>query len=393
MKRKICVVTGTRAEYGLFYWILKELQASNIVDLQIVVTGMHLSPEFGLTYRQIEQDGFVITDQVDMLLSSDSPTAIAKSVGLGVIGMADCFRRLQPDVLLLLGDRYETFAAAQAAMILQIPVAHIHGGETSEGVIDEAIRHSLTKISQYHFVAAEVYRKRVIQLGEHPNRVFCVGAPGLDHIQKLHLLTKEELEQELGLSLLKPIFLITYHPVTLESEQTEKNIESLLQALDVFENATLIFTKANSDTNGRIINEKIADYVVKHPHRTKLFTSLGQLRYLSMMQHCDVVVGNSSSGLIEVPLFQKPTVNIGSRQNGRLKAASVIDCLEDKKSIVQAIQYALSTDFQNKLPHTVSLYGNGNASEKIVKLLKELPMDSQILQKSFYDLTKDDQSE
>lgn len=201
MKRKICVVTGTRAEYGLFYWILKELQASNIVDLQIVVTGMHLSPEFGLTYRQIEQDGFVITDQVDMLLSSDSPTAIAKSVGLGVIGMADCFRRLQPDVLLLLGDRYETFAAAQAAMILQIPVAHIHGGETSEGVIDEAIRHSLTKMSQYHFVAAEVYRKRVIQLGEHPNRVFCVGAPGLDHIQKLHLLTKEELEQELGLSL------------------------------------------------------------------------------------------------------------------------------------------------------------------------------------------------
>lgn len=385
-KRKICVVTGTRSEYGLFYWILKGLQKEPTIELQIVVTGMHLSPEFGLTYQQIEQDGFLITDQIEMLLSSDTPTAIAKSVGLGVIGMADCFRRIQPDLLLVLGDRYETFAAAQAAMILQIPIAHIHGGEVTEGVIDEAIRHAITKMSQYHFVAAKEYQKRVIQLGEQPENVFYVGAPGLDHIRNLKLLTKNELEKALGLSFKQPTFLITYHPVTLESDHAKKNIEQLLEALNTFQEATLIFTKANSDTNGRIINETIAQYVTKYPNRAKLFTSLGQLRYLSTIQHCDAVIGNSSSGLIEVPLFYKPTINIGARQNGRLKATSVIDCKEDSSSIVNAIQTALSTEFQQKLPETNSLYGDGHASEQIVAHVKTINLDKQILQKQFFDL-------
>lgn len=384
-KRRICIVTGTRAEYGLFYWILKGLQINPRVELQIVVTGMHLSPEFGSTYQQIEADGFEITDRVDMLLSGDSPAAIAKSLGLGVIGMSDCFRRIQPDLLVVLGDRYETFAAAQAAMVLQIPIAHIHGGEVTEGAIDEAIRHSITKMSQYHFVAAEPYRKRVIQLGEKPAHVFYVGAPGLDHITKLNLLSKVTLEEELGLTLNQPTFLITYHPVTLASNDTEKKVHSLLQALDEFPHATLIFTRANSDTNGRIINQCFEAYVQKHSNHAKLFSSLGQLRYLSAIKHCDVVIGNSSSGLTEVPVLHKPTVNIGPRQDGRLKATSIIDCKDGRTDIVQAIQKALSTDFQATLPYTESLYGHGNASEKIIEALIELPLDA-ILQKKFYDL-------
>lgn len=384
-KRKICIVTGTRAEYGLFYWILKGLQNNPDVELQIVTTGMHLSPEFGLTYQQIEQDGFQITDKIDMLLSGDSPAAIAKSLGLGIIGMADCFRRIQPDLLVVLGDRYETFAAAQAAMVLQIPIAHLHGGEVTEGAIDEAIRHSITKMSQYHFVASEVYRKRVIQLGENPTHVFNVGAPGLDHVFKLNLLSKEELEQELELPLKQPTFLITYHPVTLASSDTEKNITAFLQALDQFSDATLIFTCANSDTNGRIINQKMEEYAKKYPNRAKLFSSLGQLRYLSTIKHCDAVIGNSSSGLTEVPIFKKPTVNIGPRQDGRLKASSIIDCGETRKEITKAIQKALSAEFQATLQQTESLYGYGEASKKIVEKLVTLPLEH-ILQKKFWDL-------
>lgn len=384
-KRKICIITGTRAEYGLFYWILKGLQTNPDIELQIVATGMHLSPEFGSTYKQIEQDGFEITDKIDMLLSGDSPAAIAKSLGLGIIGMVDCLRRIHPDLLVVLGDRYETFAAAQAAMVLQIPIAHLHGGEVTEGAIDEAIRHSITKMSQYHFVASETYRNRVIQLGENPAHIFNVGAPGLDHIFKLNLLSQAELEKELALSFNHPTFLITYHPVTLASNDTEKNITEFLQALDQFANATLIFTCANSDTNGRIINQRLEAYVQKYPNRSKLFSSLGQLRYLSTIKHCDVVIGNSSSGLTEVPIFQKPTVNIGSRQDGRLKATSVIDCGETSEEISLAIHKALSAEFQATLPHTKSLYGYGNASEKIVKALANLPLDN-ILQKKFWDL-------
>lgn len=384
-KRKICVVTGTRAEYGLLFWLMKEIKGDPDLELQLIVTGMHLSPEFGLTYKAIEEDGFIINEKVEMLLSSDTPVGIAKSIGLATIGFADALDRLQPDILVILGDRYEILAAAQAALVAKIPVAHLHGGEVTEGVIDEAIRHSVTKMSHFHFVAAEPYRQRIIQLGESPERVLNFGTPALDNIKKLNLLNRKELEESIGFRLGKLNFLVTYHPVTLSDKGSEQPVNALLKALDNFPDAKIIFTKPNSDTGGRIIINLIDDYVAKRSHRAAAYTSLGQLRYLSAIKHVDVVMGNSSSGLIEAPAFKKPTVNLGDRQLGRLKAASVIDCKEDTESIVAAIKKALSPDFQYSLSKVVSPYGNGNASYKIKEYLKNVNLDG-IIQKKFFDL-------
>ena len=383
--RKICVVTGTRAEYGLLYWLMKEIASDPELQLQLIVTGMHLSPEFGLTYQVIKQDGFHIDVKVEMLLSSDTSVGITKSIGLGIIGFAEALGRLSPDIMVVVGDRYEIFAAVQAAMIGKIPIAHLHGGETTEGAIDEAIRHSITKMSQLHFVAAQQYEKRVIQLGENPQFVFNVGALGLDNINKLPLLAKEEFEKSIDFPLGKNNFLVTYHPVTLNEELPGQQLQKLLDALDYFLDAHIIFTKANADADGRIINKMLESYCSLHKGRAKLFTSLGQVRYLSAIQHVDVVIGNSSSGLLEVPFLQKPTVNIGNRQGGRLKASSVIDCEEDTEGIAQAIRIALSPEFGEIAHKTISPYGVGNASVRIKETLKNISLDH-ILIKKFHDL-------
>jgi len=383
--RKVMVVTGSRAEYGLFTPLLRQLQRDPEFELQLVVTGMHLSPEFGLTCREIVRDGFPIADQVEMLVSSDTPTGIAKSVGLGVIGFADTIRRLQPDLLIVLGDRFETFAAAQAALFANVPIAHIHGGERTEGQIDEAIRHAITKMAHLHFVSTEEYRRRVIQLGEQPDRVFHVGALGIDVIRNTNFLSREELEQSLSFRFGKINFLVTYHPVTLSYERNEEDMRQLIDALDHFPDAHIIFTKPNADTNGRVIGEMIDQYVAGNKERTAAYTSLGQLRYLSLLNEVDVVIGNSSSGIIEVPYFRKPTVNIGDRQKGRAHGPTVISCGNGSMQIIRAIEQALSEEFKKKIQHAVSIYGDGHAASKIVEILRTTDFKSLIV-KSFYDV-------
>ncbi|KLU62644.1 GDP/UDP-N,N'-diacetylbacillosamine 2-epimerase (hydrolyzing) [Peptococcaceae bacterium CEB3] len=344
--RKICVVTGSRAEYGLLYPLLREIQADPDLELLLLVTGTHLSPEFGLTYREIERDGFTIADKVEMLLSADTPTAIAKSVGLATIGLAESYARLQPDIVVILGDRYEILAAAQAALFARIPLAHLHGGERTEGAMDEAIRHAVTKMAHLHFVAAEPYRRRVIQLGEDPARVFNVGAVGSDNIRRQRLRSRESLERELEFPLGKVNFLVTYHPVTLGRTDSASAMGELLAALDHFPEAQIIFTKPNSDTDGRVIGRMMESYAARQPERAKVFVSLGQVRYFSAVSQCAVVIGNSSSGLTEVPALGRPAVNLGERQKGRLRPASVIDCAEREEDIVRAITEALSPEFQ-----------------------------------------------
>jgi UDP-N-acetylglucosamine 2-epimerase (non-hydrolysing)/GDP/UDP-N,N'-diacetylbacillosamine 2-epimerase (hydrolysing) len=382
-QRTICVVTGTRAEYGLLYWLIKEIHDDDDLQLQVVVTGMHLSPEFGLTYQQVEADGFKIDAKVEMLLSSDTPVGIAKSIGLGVIGFADVFDQLRPDILVVLGDRFEILAATQAAMVARIPIAHIHGGEVTEGAFDEQIRHSVTKFAQWHFVATEPYLQRVIQLGESPDRVFNVGSPGLDHLQLMDWLDRPTLEQSLEIKLRSPLFLVTYHPVTLNQESPSIAMQELLVALDAFPDATVILTYPNADTGGRVLIEQIDQWVTHNQHRAKAFVSLGQQRYLSLMGEADVIIGNSSSGLTEAPALKKATVNLGDRQKGRLKARSVIDTPERSPDIITALHQALSSDFQSMLPSVNSLYGMRNASQQIKKKLKTVTLQTQ---KSFFDI-------
>lgn len=383
LERKICVVTGSRAEYGLLYWLMKEIAADSDLELQVIVTGMHLSPEFGLTYQQIESDGFAIEAKVEVLLSSDSPVGVAKSMGLGVIGFADALYQSKPDILVLLGDRFEILAAAQAAMVSGIPIAHIHGGETTEGAFDESIRHAITKMAQWHFVAAEAYRKRVIQLGETPDRVFNFGAPGLDHLQYFNWLDRSSLEKSLGISLTLPTFLIAYHPATLGHQEPFIAMNELLVALDEFPDVRVIFTYPNADTGGRALIKRIDRWVATNKHRAKAFVSLGQQRYLSLMREADVIIGNSSSGLTEAPALKKATVNIGDRQKGRLKASSIIDASEENNSIVAAINKALSEEFRARLPSTKSLYGSGDVSRRIKDTLKTVALQTQ---KAFFDI-------
>ncbi|QDQ01373.1 UDP-N-acetylglucosamine 2-epimerase (hydrolyzing) [Lysinibacillus fusiformis] len=384
MKRKICVVTGTRAEYGLLYWLMERIQKNTELELQVIATGMHLSPEFGLTFRQIEKDGFIIVKKIDMLLSGDTPAAITKSIGLGVISFADAFQELKPDILVVLGDRFEVLAATQAAMVSRIPIAHIHGGELTEGLIDDPIRHSITKMSHIHFAASDDYKRRIIQMGEQPNRVFNVGTLGIEGIRKIELLSKEEFKEAIQFDVDK-FFLVTLHPTTLENGTAEQQIQTLLSALETFEDYKIVFTKTNADTDGRIINEYIENYVQQNQERCIVFDSLGQLRYLSAISHCAAVIGNSSSGLVEVPAFLKPTVNIGDRQRGRLKADSVIDCNFENQDIIEAINKSIDEVFLKEIQTMDQVYGEGNTSEQMVNILKTISLDS-ILKKKFYDI-------
>lgn len=381
--RRICVVTGNRAEYGLLRWVMQGIQDSELLDLQLIVTGMHMSPEFGLTVQDIEVDGFRIDRKVEMLLSSDTPVGITKSMGLAMIGFADALAELQPDLLLVLGDRFEIFSAAASAMIARIPIAHLHGGESTEGVIDEPIRHSITKMSHLHFVAAEEYRQRVIQLGEQPEKIFLVGGLGIDNILRLKLLSRSELEEVLDIKLMQRNLLITFHPVTLEDSTSGDQMKELLAALGSLEDTGLIFTMPNADTDSRILFRQINEFCAQHPH-ARAYTSLGQLRYLSCIKHVDGVIGNSSSGLAEVPSFRKGTVNIGDRQRGRLRAASIIDCEPNRTSISRAIDRLFSPSFLASLSSTRNPYGSGGASEVIVRTLETVSFDN-LLKKPFFD--------
>ena len=386
MNRKICVITGTRAEYGLLAGLMKKIRDDSELDLQIIATAAHLSPEFGLTYREIEKDNFIINEKIEMLLSSDTAVGITKSMGVELISFADTLNRLKPDIIVILGDRYEMLIAATAAMIARIPVAHISGGDITEGAIDDAIRHCISKMSLLHFPSTETYRKRIIQLGENPERVFNVGAIGLDNIKNLKLLSREEFESATDFSLRKINFLVTYHPVTLSDTPAKVTFQKLLNVLDLYPDAGIIFTQSNADNEGRIIYEMLKDYVDKNKTHTKLFQSLGQIRYLSAIQYVDAVIGNSSSGIIEVPAFYKPTVNIGVRQKGRLMPKSVICCDDDEQSIKSAIDLALSEKFLAEIKTQSNPYWNGGAVEKIFDVLKNFKLSGNSLMKMFYDV-------
>lgn len=386
MPRRIAVVTGSRAEYGLLRPLLARLRASDGCTLQLVVTGMHLSTEFGSTHRAIEDDGFTIDARVDMLLASDEPRAIVKSVGLGTIGFADAYARLSPDIVVVLGDRFEILAAAQAALLMRVPLAHLHGGEISEGAIDDSMRHALTKMASLHFVAAEEYRRRVIQMGEQPTHVFDFGAPGLDAIREMPLLGRDELATELGLALDGSVFLVTYHPATLGDTDAVAATKSLCRALDHFSDARIVVTKPNADASGRAIAHTLDAWAETRKDRVVVRTSLGQQRYFSAMGLARVVVGNSSSGLIEAPAFRVPTVNVGPRQDGRMKAQSVIDCAEDEASIIAAIERALSPEHADVVKTMVPPYGTGSdASRRIAEVLVSIPLQS-LTKKRFFDV-------
>lgn len=384
MTRKICVVTGSRADYGLLRLVMQGIKDDPELCLQVVVTGMHLSRTFGLTFKEIEADGFKIDLKVKTISGTDMDLDIAKSMGKGISGCAEAFDKLKPDLIVVLGDRYEIFAAATAAVVLRIPLAHLHGGETSTGAYDEAFRHSISKMSHMHFVATEEYRNRVIQLGENPDSVFLVGGLGVDAIKKVTLLTKKELEDSLQIEFLLKSLLITFHPVTLEDETSEMQTRELLLALSKLKNTTLIFTMPNADNGSHIIIRLIQEFVEVNDHAFA-FMSLGQQRYLSCVAHVDGVIGNSSSGLTEVPSFKKGTINIGSRQAGRVQASSVINCLPEEREISRALESLFSNDFQSALKVVSNPYGEGGASIKIVNALKISNLEG-IIQKAFYDL-------
>jgi UDP-hydrolysing UDP-N-acetyl-D-glucosamine 2-epimerase len=380
-KRKICVITGSRADYGLLYWLMKDIEASSVFDLQLVVTGMHLSPEFGMTVNIIEHDGFEIARRVETLMSSDSAVGITKSVGLGVINFADVFEQLRPDLVLVLGDRFEIFAAAQAALLARLPIAHLGGGDVTEGAYDEAMRHSISKMAHLHFVTNNVSANRLELMGENPEYIFNVGSPGLDHIHRSQLPSRKTLEKELDFKFRAVNFLITFHPVTLDNNSSSKQFELLLQALDQFSSDVgLIFTLPNADTDGRDLIRLVEEYAAKKDN-TRVYTSLGQMRYLGTMALVDVVIGNSSSGLYEAPSFQTPTVNIGLRQQGRLKADSVFDCSPASDDILNAITKAMAFGSQK----IESPYQKGDCAELIMKELNEIDDFSSLTIKRFYD--------
>lgn len=385
-KTKICIVTATRAEYGLLKPLIQKLKQDSEFDVKVAVTGMHLSPEFGLTYREIEQDLIMIDKKIEILLSADTPSAISKSMGMAMIGFAEYFSDAAFDAVILLGDRYETLAVACAAMNAKIPIVHLYGGETTEGAVDEAIRHAITKLSYLHLTSTELYRKRVIQMGEAPERVFSVGALGVENAMNTMLLEKEELSRQLEIELDSPFALVTFHPVTLETKSAETQTQELLLALDAFPDWNFIITKANADGDGRIINQLLEKYAQAHAN-IKVFDSLGMVRYLSAMKYCEMVIGNSSSGLVEAPSFHIPTVNIGDRQKGRIRAASVMDCTPEKTAIVETMMKAKHPDFQRLLENLENPYGDGVTSEKIIDILKVMICQANInLKKEFYNI-------
>ena len=382
--RKICVITGTRAEFGLLRPLIELIANDKELQLQLIATGMHLSPEFGYTLNEIIDAGFVVDKKVECLLSSDSSVGVSKTIALAVSGFADALAELTPDLVVVLGDRTEILGAVIATAMANIPIAHLYGGETTEGAYDEAIRHSITKFSHLHFTSTEAYRKRVIQLGEYPDTVFNVGAIGIDAIKKLPLLDRAAFEQSIGFKLKKRNVLITYHPVTLEKEAPIETFENVLTALDELTDTTLIFTHANSDKNGRIINKMITEYVSSHKDKAVEFKSLGQLRYLSALQFVDFVIGNSSSGMTEVPAFYIPTINIGDRQKGRINCESVINSNNSLEDIKKSITFALDKTFRGKIQQQELLYGNGTTAEKILQIIKEHNHIS--IKKSFYNI-------
>ena len=383
-KRKICIVTGSRADYGLLYWLIKEVVKDKNLKLQLIATGMHLSSKFGLTYKEIEKD-FKIDKKINISLYSDTSESISRSMGIAQTSFSKAYKELKPDIVVVLGDRFEIFSAASSAMISRIPIAHIHGGEATEGLIDEAIRHCITKMSHIHFTATDEYSKRVIQLGESPNKVFNVGGAGIENIKRLKLLTKEEFEKSINFKLNIKNILVTFHPVTLERKTSKKHFQEILNSLDELKNTNIIFTKANSDLDGKIINQMIDKYTKKNSDKSIGIASLGQLNYLSALKHIDVIIGNSSSGISEAPSFKIATINIGDRQNGRIKAESVVDCLSNKKAIKKAIKRVYSDEFKNLLKNVKNPYGNGYSSKKIIKVLKTIKLDK-ILKKFFFNI-------
>ncbi len=384
--RNICIVTGSRAEYGLLKWTLRHLQENPRIRMQIVATGMHLSPEFGNTWEAIAEDGFRIDRKVEMLLSSDSRQGMAKSAGIGLSGIADALAQLDPDLVLVLGDRFEIFAAAAAAALMGIPVAHIHGGEATEGAIDDALRHAITKLSHLHFTSTEHYRKRVIQMGEDPERVFCFGAPGIDAISSLELLSRRQLEQGIDFPLGERYFLVTFHPVTLGSQPSSDELEEIFAALDELPtDIHIVFTMPNADAGGRDLAARIRVFADRNPYRVAAFASLGQLRYLSAMKHCLAVVGNSSSGIIEAPALGTGVVNIGNRQNGRVQADSIINCAPTRGEIAQALARAISPEYQAAAAMVINPYGKAGASEKIASIVATFPL-ADLTRKSFREI-------
>ena len=384
--KKLCILTASRAEYGLLAVLIKKLLLEKEFDVRVVVTGMHLSPEFGLTWKEIEEDGVPIDRKIDMLLSADTPAAITKSMGVAMMGFADYFAETTPDALLVLGDRYETLAVCIAAMNARIPIFHIHGGETTEGNIDEAIRHSITKMSILHFASTEEYRKRIIQMGEQPETVFNVGALGVENALCEKLMDTKELEESLGIDLGSRYAVGTFHPVTLENATAGNQVKELLNAIEDNEQMKYLFTAANADQEGRVINSILNEYAMHHDNFF-VVNSLGKKRYLSALKHAQFVIGNSSSGIIEAPAFGIPTINIGDRQKGRVAGASVIHCTPSKSDIDLAIKQAMSKEFHKKKLYTDHPYGNGGTSDKIANILKERFLNEEIeIKKSFYDI-------
>lgn len=384
---KICVATATRAEYGLLKPLMAAIKDEPKWQLQILATGAHLSPEFGSTYKIIEKDGFAIDKKVEMLLSSDTSASVIKSMGLGMIGFADALQELNPDLLIILGDRYEMLSLASSSLIFNIPIAHIHGGEITEGAYDDAIRHSITKMSHLHFASTEDYKNRIIQLGENPYFVHNVGAIGLDNVRNLPFFSKEELEKDLDIQFKKFNYQVTFHPSTLDQESPENQFQTLLDAIDKQEDSFFVFTKANADTGGRIINTMIDEYSNQNPQKAKAFISLGNLRFLSVVKYCDAIVGNSSSGILEVPSLKTATINIGNRQKGRKQAQSIINTSVDEKKIIAAFETAKSESFKKIVRETENPYGSGNTTEKIIDVLRRVDINS-FRTKPFYDLNQ-----
>lgn len=384
MKRKICVVSTSRADYGLLFWLLKEIEKSRFLELSLVLSGSHLEERLGLTYKEIERD-FKHFYKVPLGLENDDETALCLAFSAGVAGFSKVLEQIKPDIMVLLGDRYEMLSAGVAGMLRAVPLAHIHGGESTQGAIDEGIRHALTKMSHIHFCATSLYKKRIIQLGENPARVYNVGGLGIENIKRLELLGKKDFENSLGFKLGKKNILVTFHPQTIEKKSASKEFSQILNALDSLKDTHFIFTGANADNGGKIINEMAQSYCLKNQEKAIFVMSLGQLRYLSAIKHADIVLGNSSSGISEAPSLKKATINIGNRQKGRIKAPSIIDTKCDKSKILKAIKKAYSKDFQAKLKSVKNPYGSGFASKKIIKVLENIKLNG-ILKKKFYDL-------
>ena len=387
--RKICIFTSTRAEWGLLQGVATELRQAEDCELQILASGSHLSAQLGMTIDEIETAGFQVDARVDILKFDDSPIGICQTMGLALSGYGEALQRLSPDLIVILGDRYESFCLAAAAQVLRIPIAHIHGGETTEGAVDEAFRHSITKMAHIHFPSCEDYRNRVIQLGEAPANVFNVGALGIENIRKIQCLTRAELEASLQFSLQAPVFLVTFHPVTLEHATAGAQVQQLFDALDRFPEHQIIFTKANADTDGQVINEMIDRFAAINPQRCLAVASLGLQRYLSAMKICAAVIGNSSSGILEAPIFKVPSVNIGDRQKGRLRVKSILDCKADTNAISQAIETALTESFRHDIRDLIHPSEQADTAQKIVRMLATVDLQG-IIKKSFHDINADD---